>query len=311
MTSLAFVFPGQGSQSVGMLSAAYTAYSEVSETFEEASDALGFDLWALAQQGPAEAQSLTANTQPLILTASVALFRAWRRAGGAMPSVVAGHSLGEFSALVAAGSLAFTDAVTLVRLRGQAMQDAVPVGEGSMAAIIGLDDETINEVCAGLTHGDDRLVCAVNYNSPGQVVIAGHTEAVNDATAALKTAGAKRALPLPVSAPFHTPLMSSAGEILAQALEGLSLEDPQVPVISNVNAQAQQQSASIRSLLVQQIAAPVQWTACVGTMRTMGAERFVECGPGKVLSGLIRRIDKGVTCLSIESPDDLTAAVGA
>lgn len=311
MTSLAFVFPGQGSQSVGMLTAAHEAYPEVSETFAEASEALGFDLWELARVGPAEAQSLTANTQPLILSASVALFRAWRRHGGAMPSVVAGHSLGEFSALVAAGSLDFTDAVTLVRLRGQAMQDAVPVGEGAMAAIIGLDDATINAVCADLTTGSSRLVCAVNYNSPGQVVIAGHTEAVNEATLALKAAGAKRALPLPVSAPFHTPLMTSAGEVLAEALEGIALADPQVPVISNVNAQAQLESSSIRSLLIQQIAAPVQWTACVGTMRAMGAERFVECGPGKVLSGLIRRIDKGSTCLTIESPEELAAAVGA
>ncbi len=311
MTSLAFVFPGQGSQSVGMLAAAHGAYSVVSETFDEASEALGFDLWELAQTGPAEAQSLTENTQPLILTASIALFRAWRSAGGSMPAVVAGHSLGEFSALVAADSLKFSDAVTLVRLRGQAMQDAVPVGQGAMAAIIGLDDATINDVCASLSANDEHSVCAVNYNSPGQVVIAGHTEAVTEATAALKAAGAKRALPLPVSAPFHTPLMKAAGEILARALEGLSLSDPAVPVISNVNGQAQQHSASIRSLLVQQIAAPVQWTACVGTMRSMGVDHFVECGPGKVLSGLIRRIDKSTTCLSIESPEDLAAAVGA
>ncbi len=307
MTALAFVFPGQGSQSVGMLADAHAAWPEVAATFTEASDALGFDLWAMACEGPAETLALTANTQPLILTASVALFRAWRAQGGAMPAVAAGHSLGEFSALVAAKSLNFSDAVKLVRRRGQAMQEAVPVGKGAMAAIIGLDDAVINAICADLTTGDDHVVLAVNYNSPGQVVIAGHTDAVDQATVALKEAGAKRALPLPVSAPFHTPLMIHAGNVLAEALESITVADPIIPVISNVDAQPQQSGAAIAELLVRQVSAPVQWTQCVQTMIDRGCSQFVECGPGKVLSGLVKRIDKSTSCYSVETPDAFAA----
>lgn len=311
MTSLALVFPGQGSQAVGMLTEAHEAFPEVANSFTEASDALGFDLWSLAADGPAEQQALTANTQPLILTASVALYRAWIAQGGSAPSLVAGHSLGEFSALVAANSLDFADAVRLVRQRGQAMQEAVPVGVGAMAAIIGLDDDSINRVCAEVSAEASGVVCAVNYNSPGQVVIAGHADPVAQAIEALKAAGAKRAMPLPVSAPFHTPLMTPAGEVLAEALEGISLRDPQCPVISNVNAKPQSDAAVIAGLLVQQIAAPVQWTACVQTLISRGCGNFIECGPGKVLSGLIRRIDKQTTSYSVETPESLQATLVA
>lgn len=305
MSKTAFIFPGQGSQSVGMLLAAHEAWPQVADTFAEASDVLGFDLWQMACDGPAETLSLTANTQPLILTASVALFRAYRALGGPMPAVAAGHSLGEFSALVAANSLDFSDAVRLVRQRGEAMQVSVPVGVGAMAAIIGLDDDTINATCATISRSNEHVVLAVNYNSPGQVVIAGHAAAVEEAVVALKEAGAKRALPLPVSAPFHTPLMTHAGDVLREVLATTDLRDPLIPVISNVDAQAQQTASAIRDLLVQQVSAPVQWTGCVATMIDMGCERFVECGPGKVLSGLVKRIDKSKPCSVVETPDDM------
>ncbi len=305
MSKTAFIFPGQGSQSVGMLLPAHEAWPQVADTFAEASDVLGFDLWQMACDGPAETLSLTANTQPLILTASVALFRAYRALGGPMPAVAAGHSLGEFSALVAANSLDFSDAVRLVRQRGEAMQVSVPVGVGAMAAIIGLDDDTINATCATISQSNEHVVLAVNYNSPGQVVIAGHSAAVEEAVVALKEAGAKRALPLPVSAPFHTPLMTHAGDVLREVLATTDLRDPLIPVISNVDAQAQQTASAIRDLLVQQVSAPVQWTGCVATMIDMGCERFVECGPGKVLSGLVKRIDKSKPCSVVETPDDM------
>lgn len=305
MSKTAFIFPGQGSQSVGMLLSAHEAWPQVADTFAEASDVLGFDLWQMACDGPAETLSLTANTQPLILTASVALFRAYRALGGPMPAVAAGHSLGEFSALVAANSLDFGDAVRLVRQRGEAMQVSVPVGVGAMAAIIGLDDDTINATCVTISRSNEHVVLAVNYNSPGQVVIAGHSAAVEEAVVALKEAGAKRALPLPVSAPFHTPLMTHAGDVLREVLATTDLRDPLIPVISNVDAQAQQTASAIRDLLVQQVSAPVQWTGCVATMIDMGCERFVECGPGKVLSGLVKRIDKSKPCSVVETPDDM------
>ena len=305
MSKTAFIFPGQGSQSVGMLLPAHEAWPQVADTFAEASDVLGFDLWQMACDGPAETLSLTANTQPLILTASVALFRAYRALGGPMPAVAAGHSLGEFSALVAANSLDFSDAVRLVRQRGEAMQVSVPVGVGAMAAIIGLVDDTINATCATISRSNEHVVLAVNYNSPGQVVIAGHSAAVEEAVVALKEAGAKRALPLPVSAPFHTPLMTHAGDVLREVLATTDLRDPLIPVISNVDAQAQQTASAIRDLLVQQVSAPVQWTGCVATVIDMGCERFVECGPGKVLSGLVKRIDKSKPCSVVETPDDM------
>ncbi len=299
----AFVFPGQGSQKVGMLAAAHEAYAAVRDTFTEASDALGYDMWALIQEGEQEALNLTENTQPVLLSSSVALWRAWLAQDGARPAVMAGHSLGEFSALVCAGALDFADAVRLVRQRGQFMQSTVPVGEGAMAAIIGLDDDTINDTCAGI----DGVVAAVNFNSPGQVVIAGHTAAVEAAIEALKAAGAKRAMPLPVSAPFHTSLMKPAGERLQEALADIAINTPQTPVVHNVHARTESDPEVIRALLVEQIYSPVLWTSCVQAIAGQGVTRLVECGPGKVLSGLNRRIDKGLESFSLEDPDALAA----
>lgn len=303
--SIAFVFPGQGSQKVGMLAAAHAQFASVRETFGEASDALGYDMWALVENGPQEDLNMTETTQPVLLTSSVALWRAWQEAGGPRPAVMAGHSLGEFSALVCAGSVDFADAVRLVRQRGQFMQTAVPVGEGAMAAIIGLDDGTINTICGSVASERGEVVQAVNFNSPGQVVIAGHTAAVEAAIAALAEAGAKRAMPLPVSAPFHTSLMKPAGKRLAEAIAGIAITAPDVPVVQNVHAQAETDATRIRELLVEQIYSPVQWTSCVKTMQGMGATTLVECGPGKVLSGLARRIDKSLSSAALEDPQVL------
>lgn len=306
-SNTAFVFPGQGSQKVGMLADAYAAYRPVRETFAEAAEALGYDVWDLVQNGEQAALNLTETTQPVLLTASVALWRAWQSEGGVQPRVMAGHSLGEFSALVCAGSLQFADAVRLVRQRGRFMQTAVPVGEGAMAAIIGLDDETINRICGQ----SDGVVAAVNFNSPGQVVIAGHAAPVDAAVAALKEAGAKRAMPLPVSAPFHTELMKPAGERLAEAMADMPIARPRIPVVHNVHAKTEPEPEKIRQLLVGQIYSPVQWTSCVQTMIDAGVDSCVECGPGKVLSGLVRRIDKSLANYAIEEPADLGAALDA
>jgi [acyl-carrier-protein] S-malonyltransferase len=306
--SLAFLFPGQGSQKVGMLADAHSTFASVRDTYAEAADALGYDVWQLIQEGEQEALNMTETTQPVLLTSSVALWRAWQEQGGPQPAVMAGHSLGEFSALVCAGALGFADAVKLVRQRGAFMQSAVPVGEGSMAAIIGMDDETINAICADTAkaHG---VVAAVNFNSPGQVVIAGQTGAVDAAIEALKEAGAKRAMPLPVSAPFHTELMKPAGEKLAEAIAMIAISSPAIPVVHNVHAQTESDPERIRALLVEQIYSPVQWTKCVGAMVAEGASNMVECGPGKVLSGLNRRIEKSLQSYSLEQPDDLKSAV--
>ena len=307
--TIAFVFPGQGSQKVGMLAAAHEEFQAVRDTFEEASQVLAYDMWSLVQEGPQEALNLTETTQPVLLTSSVALWRAWLEQGGISPSVMAGHSLGEFSALVCAGALQFADAVQLVRQRGEFMQSAVPVGEGSMAAIIGVDDEQINTICAELSSGTSGVVAAVNFNSPGQVVIAGHTATVDAAITALKEAGAKRALPLPVSAPFHTELMKPAGERLAQAIAAIDVAAPGIPVVHNVHAATESNPEKIRSLLVEQIYSPVQWTGCVQSMIDAGVQQVVECGPGKVLSGLNRRIDKSLHSYALEEPDALQAGV--
>jgi [acyl-carrier-protein] S-malonyltransferase len=309
--SIAFVFPGQGSQKAGMLAAAHERFAAVRDTFEEASEALGYDMWALIQDGEQDALNLTETTQPVLLSSSVALWRAWLEQGGPRPALMAGHSLGEFSALVCAGSLGFVDAVQLVRQRGAFMQTAVPVGEGAMAAIIGLDDDAINAICAATTAASGEVVAAVNFNSPGQVVIAGHTAAVEAAIIALKEAGAKRALPLPVSAPFHTSLMRPAGDSLARVVAELSFAEPEIPVVHNVHAQTEQDPGRIRELLVEQIYSPVQWTACIQAMTARGVTDIVECGPGKVLSGLNRRIDKAVQSFSLEEPDELLAAIAA
>jgi [acyl-carrier-protein] S-malonyltransferase len=305
--SIAFVFPGQGSQQVGMLAAAHQHFPVVRETFTEASQILGYDMWALLQQGPQEALNLTETTQPVLLTSSVALWRAWLSETDVQPGIMAGHSLGEFSALVCAGALEFDDALKLVRKRGQFMQTAVPVGQGAMAAIIGLEDVVINRICEQMTSDTGAVVSAVNFNSPGQVVIAGHKIAVEAAIIALKEAGAKRALPLPVSAPFHTVLMKPAGEELAEVLSAIRIAVPQIPVVHNVHAATESDPDNIRKLLVEQIYSPVRWTSCIQTIIQSGASHLVECGPGNVLSGLNRRIDKSLQCYSLEEPQALTA----
>ncbi len=309
LSNLAFVFPGQGSQKTGMLGDLAAAYPLVQDTFTEASGAIGIDLWEMAQHGEQETLNLTENTQPLLLAASVAVWRVWQQQGGAAPALMAGHSLGEFSALVCAGALPFADAVALVKKRGQAMQTAVPVGVGAMAAVLGLDDEAISKVCAEAA--GDGVVEAVNFNSPGQVVIAGHKEAVERAIEACKAAGAKRAMPLPVSAPFHTSLMQPAGEVLAQALAEIDVAAPAIPVVHNVHAATETDPAAIKALLVRQIYSPVRWVDCVNAMTNAGTETVIECGPGKVLSGLCKRIHKPLTTLAMDDPAGIDAALAA
>ena len=287
-----------------MLSQAAEHYAVVGDTFAEASDALGYDLWALVSQGPEDQLTLTEFTQPAILTASVALYRCCQQEGGPSPEFVAGHSLGEYSALVVAGALSLNDAAGLVQTRGRAMQSAVPAGEGAMAAVLGLSDAVIDEIC--VTHcADTAYVGAVNYNSPGQVVIAGHAGAVESAGAFMKEAGAKRVLPLPVSAPFHTPLMQPAAAVMAEAFQTVELNDATVPVISNVDAQPHRKAMEIRRLLVRQVSEPVMWTQCVITLIEAGCARFAECGPGKVLAGLLKRIDRSIQCATLEDPEAL------
>lgn len=305
---LAFVFPGQGSQRAGMLAEAAQSSVEVRATFDEASQALGYDLWDLVRRDDGERLGLTEYTQPALLTSSVALWRSWRAAGGATPGAMAGHSLGEFSALCCAGVFELADAVALVRERGRAMQSAVPVGEGAMAAVLGLDDGPIMTICAAVAVELNAVVQAVNFNAPGQVVIAGHAPAVDVAIGRLKDAGAKRAMALNVSAPFHTSLMKPAGRRLAAALDALELRAPSIPVLHNVNAEPETDPRRIRDLLVEQISSPVGWTACMRALLAGGATRFVECGPGRVLGGLLRRIDRALVCVSLEAPADLRAA---
>jgi [acyl-carrier-protein] S-malonyltransferase len=288
MTKFAFVFPGQGSQAIGMLNG-FADNAVVRQTIAEASDALQFDLGKLIAEGPKEELDLTTNTQPVMLTAAVAVYRAWIAAGGKTPAVVAGHSLGEYSALVAAGVIAFRDAVPLVRFRAQAMQEAVPVGQGGMAAILGLSDEDVRAACAEAAQGE--VVEAVNFNAPAQVVIAGHKGAVERACEAAKSKGAKRALPLPVSAPFHSSLLKPASDRLRDYLAGLSFASPQIPLINNVDVAIAQDAAGIKDALVRQAASPVRWVETVQKMGADGVTHLVECGPGKVLAGLARRIN--------------------
>lgn len=295
--SLAFVFPGQGSQSIGMLADVAEKFPLVKATFDEASAVLGTDLWQLVQEGPAEVLNRTDMTQPALLTASVALWRVWNEQGGETPAYMSGHSLGEYSALVCAGALAFEDAVRLVNKRGLFMQSAVPAGEGAMAAIIGLDDAAIEAACEQAGQGE--VVSAVNYNSPGQVVIAGQTEAVNRAIELCKEAGAKRAMPLPVSVPSHCALMKPAAEQLAAELETITINTPDIPVVQNVTADIATDAATIKDNLVQQLYRPVLWVDCVNNMAGKGVERMLECGPGKVLSGLNKRISRGLAVATI------------
>lgn len=307
MTKFAMVFPGQGSQSVGMLAELAEKFPLIKETFDEASSVLGYDLWQLSQQGPAEELNKTWQTQPALLTASVALWRVWRQQGGVLPTLMSGHSLGEYSALVCAGVLDFKQAVSLVELRGKLMQEAVPEGTGAMYAIIGLDNDAIATACAEAAQG--QVVSPVNFNSPGQVVIAGNKEAVERAGAACKAAGAKRALPLPVSVPSHCALMEPAARKLADALEAITFNTPDVPVINNVDVRAESAPEAIRSALVRQLHNPVRWTECVEYMAAQGVVTLVEVGPGKVLTGLTKRIVDSLTATAINDPASLSAAL--
>ena len=308
--TFAFVFPGQGSQSVGMLNT-IAERPEVRATLEEASDALGEDLGKLIAEGPAEALSLTTNTQPVMLTAGVAFYRAWLAAGGPKPSVMAGHSLGEYSALVASNVLAFKDAVPLVRFRAQAMQSAVPVGTGGMAAILGLDDAKVVEVCFEASAASGAVVEAVNFNAPGQVVIAGATDAVSKACELLKAAGAKRALPLPVSAPFHSSLLQPASEQLQAYFENIAFHAPEIPVINNVDVTILTAPSDIKQSLVRQAAKPVRWQEIIQAMAAQGITQVYECGPGKVLAGLTKRIHDGVQGTPIFDDTSLNEALAA
>ena len=295
--TLALVFPGQGSQTLGMLADLAAEYPIIQETFAEASDALGYDLWRLVQEGPESDLNSTENTQPALLTSSVALWRLWLQQGGATPSVIAGHSLGEYSALVCAGSISLADGVRLVRLRGQLMQQAVPAGTGAMAAILGLEDADVVAACEKAAAGE--VVSAVNFNCPGQVVIAGEKAAVARGVEACKEAGAKRAVELPVSVPSHCSLMKPAAEQLAVALSEIEVTLPSIKLIHNVNAGTSSDVAELRDLLVKQLYSPVRWTESVQAMLALGVDTTVECGPGKVLSGLNKKVDRALTVLNI------------
>jgi [acyl-carrier-protein] S-malonyltransferase len=303
--TIAFVFPGQGSQQIGMMDG-YADHAVVRATFDEASEALGDDLWHLVQHGPADALNLTRNTQPLMLTADVAVWRAWQAAGGAAPAYMAGHSLGEYSALVAAGAIAFRDAVPLVRFRAEAMQDAVAPGIGAMAAIIGADDAAVAEACRDAAQGE--VVEPVNFNGPGQVVIAGNKPAVERAMVAAKARGAKRALLLPVSAPFHSSLLKPAAERLALRLAQVDVAAPATPVVHNVDVETHPEPDAIRAALARQAASPVRWTETVQWFAAHGVTHVVECGPGKVLAGLARRIDDRIAAFALTDGAALTEA---
>lgn len=307
--SIAFVFPGQGSQSLGMLAELGAQQPLVRETFAEASAALGYDLWALTQQGPEEQLNQTDKTQPAILAASVALWRLWLAEGGAKPAFVAGHSLGEYSALVAAGSLPFADAVKLVELRGQLMQQAVPAGTGGMAAILGLEDDDVRAACSEAAQGE--VVSAVNFNAPGQVVIAGSAAAVERAIEACKARGAKRAMPLPVSVPSHCDLMKPAAERFAEAVEAIAWQAPQIPLVQNVSAAVVADLATLKRDLLAQLYSPVRWVESVVALGEQGVTDLVECGPGKVLSGLNKRCVKGINTYNLETPEAFAAARAA
>ena len=307
-----FVFPGQGSQSVGMLaglSPAAAAEAVIRDTFAEASAVLGYDLWQLVAQGPAERLNSTECTQPAMLAASIATWRLWRDRGGAEPKVVSGHSLGEFSALVAAGALDFAAAIDLVRFRGQVMQEAVPAGTGAMAAILGLDDAQVVEACAEAAQGG--VVEAVNFNAPGQVVIAGAREPVERAIEAVKRRGAKRAVALPVSVPAHSSLMGAAAQRLGERLAAVDFRTPRIRFMSAVDAAEHADPADLRQLLVRQLSSPVRWSETVRALAASGIGTFVECGPGKVLTALNRRIERGLASLALEDAESLQAALAS
>ena len=308
-TKLAIVFPGQGSQSVGMLADLYAEFDIVKQTFTEASDALGYDLWALVANGPEADLNETQRTQPALLTASVAVWRLWQQQGGVQPAYFAGHSLGEYSALVCAGVLSLSDAVKLVEKRGNYMQQAVPAGVGAMSAIIGLDDAAIAAACEQAAQGE--VVSPVNYNSPGQVVIAGHKAAVERAGELCKAAGAKRALPLPVSVPSHCALMQPAAEKLATDLAALNFNHAVIPVVNNVDVVTTNDAAAIKDALVRQLYSPVRWTETIEWLAAQGVTDVLELGAGKVLSGLIKRINKELTTGSVGDVASLQAALSA
>jgi [acyl-carrier-protein] S-malonyltransferase len=303
---LAFVFPGQGSQSVGMM-AAYGDAAAIRETFAEASDALGFDLAAMVAAGPAEALNQTINTQPAMLAAGVAVYRLWLAEGGAQPALMAGHSLGEYTALTCAGALNFADALKLVRLRAEAMQSAVPEGVGAMAAVLGLDDDAVRAVCAEAAQGE--VLEAVNFNSPGQVVIAGNKAAVDRGCVLAKEKGAKRALPLPVSVPSHCALMKPAAERLLIAMQSIEIRTPAVPVIHNADVVAHNEPAAIRDALTRQLYSPVRWVESMQAFAAQGVTRIAECGPGKVLAGLNKRILDTVPTLALADAASLAEAL--
>lgn len=303
---LAFVFPGQGSQSVGMMQG-WGERADVRNTFAEASDALGQDLWALVADGPSELLNQTVNTQPTMLAADVAVWRVWQAAGGATPALLAGHSLGEYAALVAAGALNFADAIRLVRFRAEAMQAAVPEGIGAMAAILGLDDDAVRAVCSEAAAGE--VVEAVNLNSPGQVVIAGNKAAVERAMALAKEKGAKRALPLPVSVPSHSSLMLPAAEKLLAHLQRVAIATPAIPVLHNTDVQSHNEVDAIRAALAKQLHTPVRWVETVQALKAAGIERVIECGPGKVLAGLAKRIDDSLPAVALVDEASLAAAL--
>lgn len=307
--STAIVFPGQGSQAIGMMSELAAAHSLVKDLFVEASDVLGVDMWAMTQEGPIEDLGQTENTQPALLVAGVAAWRVWQKLGGSTPTVMAGHSLGEYTALVCAGALQFDQAVGLVRDRGRYMQAAVPAGRGGMAAVLGLEDDQVRSVCADAAEGE--VLQAVNFNAPGQVVIAGTAAAIERAIDMMKAAGAKRALPLPVSIPAHSALMSAASEKLAARIAEVSISMPVIPVVHNCNVEIASDTAQIAANLVTQLDSPVRWVECVQAMHRQGVDSFVESGPGRVLGGMIKRIVGGVSVGCLEKPDAYEALLSA
>ena len=301
------IFPGQGSQSIGMLAELAEQHSVIKSTYQEASETLGFDLWQMVQEGPEDALNRTQNTQPAMLAAGVAVWRVWQEQGGPMPAAMAGHSLGEFTALVCSGSMGFSDAIGLVAERGKLMQAAVPEGEGAMAAVLGLEDEAVIKVCADAAQG--QVVQAVNFNSAGQVVIAGNAKAVDRALELASDAGAKRAVKLPVSVPSHCDLMQGAAAELKDRLDGIEIKSPEVPVIHNVDVAAHSDPVEIREVLSQQLHKPVRWVESVNKLSELAGQSMVEMGPGKVLMGLIRRIDRSITCTPIQDPAGLEKAL--
>jgi len=307
MEKFGFVFPGQGSQKLGMLSALAEQQPIIRETYAEASEALGLDLWEVSQHDSGNSLDQTQVTQPVLLTTSVALWRLWQQRGGLNPSILVGHSLGEYSALVCAGAMTFADAVRIVRRRGEFMQAAVPEGAGRMAAIVGLEEYQINEICDEAEAGE--VVSAANFNSPGQTVIAGNTAAVNRAIALCKEAGAKRALPLSVSVPSHCELMRPAARQLSEALAEIAVSAPEIPVVQNVNAEINSDPESIKQNLIKQLYAPVLWVDCVRVVHKSGVRKLVECGPGRVLCGLIKRIEGSLVCCGCDEPASFESAL--